>query len=196
MDKKISALLELLKAGIADTDMFAIVNAGQTKKISMATLFSKVDDAITDAFTAFQDSFGLLVLTASTTLPNTIGTAFSKIKISDAVGFDKSNGHIVYSFLNDNATVDADGIYEFSVYGSFTAPQNSIISFKRYKNDGAVGGVAPQFIGNGSTPVPIIGTITLELLAGDVIDVRAAADSEGVSLNIINLQHKLEKTHF
>lgn len=197
MDKKTSQLTELIKASITDADILPIVNAGETKKISIATFFSKIDDAITAALDAYQNSLGLLILGAATTIPNTISTVFSKIKIVDTLSFDKINNHITNSFLNDNSTINTDGVYELSVFGSFTAPQNSVITFARYKNDGVLGGGAQaEFIGQGNTPVQITGTITVELVDGDVIDIRAKADSADTLLTIGSMQYKLEKTHF
>ena len=195
MDKKTSQLTELLKADVTNDDVLAIVNAAQSKKIKISTIFSLVTDMINAAISAFQQSFGILVLSASTTLSSTLGTAFTKIQVVDSTAFDISNGSMAHDFVNFNTTILKDGIYDLSLFSSLVAPQNSVITLARYKNDQPIAGATLEFIGNGTKRVTVNGELYVQLSAGDVIDVRAKADTAAVDLDVLAAQLRIEKTH-
>ena len=197
VDKKPSELVELLKAGVSEDDLFVVVNAGESKKLKKSTIFSLITDMITAAVDAFKVSFGVLVLVAATSIENTLQTAFNKIEIVNSLGFDKSNGHVAYDFVNFNATIATDGIYELAIFGSFTAPNNSDITFSTYKNGAIISPLAQVvFTGAGTKPVALSGGIITELLAGDVLDVRAKSSNAADLLTLLTVQYKIEKTHF
>ena len=193
-DLKTSQLVELLKADVTDSDLFAIVHAGESRKIKKSTIFSLISDLITAGITAFQQTFGMLVMGVSTPLANIIGLADSKIKVVDVTVFSKNN-HVTHSYVEDNSTINTNGVFDLSIFGSMTAPQNSIITLTRYKNNQPIVGASFSFTGAGTKAVQINGAFITELLAGDVIDIRAKADDADTTITIVAAQLRIERTH-
>ena len=194
-DLKISQLIELAKADVTASDELVVVHAGESRKIKKSTIFSLITDLINAAITAFQETFGILVLGASVPIPNTLGLAFTKIQVVDFTAFDNSNGSVEHSFINFNTTILKDGIYDLSLFSGWIAPQNSLITLARYKNDQPIVGAQLEFTGTGTKTVPVNGELYVELVAGDVIDVRAKADGVDTDVVVQSAQIRIEKTH-
>jgi len=196
MDKKVSQLTELLKAGVADGDLFVVVNAGESKKIQKSTIFSLIIDLITATTTAFKTSFGVIAVYASNNLTTNIGLDYVNIKMVDTLQLDNSNGHIIYDFLTNKATIKTDGLYRFNVFGGAQIPQNVLVTFAWYVNNAPVAVSSPvEYIGAGNTPIHLIGGMLLELNVNDVLEIRAKADSLNTDVTIVAAQFTLEKKH-
>jgi len=108
MAKKISELSELAQANVTDSDFFAIVNSGSTKKVTKASFIASVIQGIKDFYTYDYES-----------KINTIVTSDSYVEVSrlttlsrDAGTYSVTNS-MMYSYDNTNRSA----FFRFSLDG-------------------------------------------------------------------------------
>lgn len=114
----------------------------------------------------------------STSTDYAVGTTLQKFGFVDTISVDDTQGDFTLSFVDNEIQVSKAGNYTVDLDMAIAGAANSEFTFSIFKNGVSVRGIDPVVITGGvSEPIGARVSCFLSVNTGDVVDIRAKADT-------------------